>query len=58
MVPEGALMTFSFVAIGASLGGTAALQVLLSALPGDFPAALALVLHRGKDSDESLGIAS
>lgn len=54
MVPEGALMAFSFVAIGASLGGTDALQVLLPALPGDFPAALALVLHRGRDSDESL----
>lgn len=54
MVPEGALMAFSLVVIGTSLGGTDALQVLLPALPGDFPAALALVLHRGRNSDASL----
>ena len=54
MVPEGALMAFSFVVIGTSWGGTNALRVLLPALPGDFRAVLALVLHRGRDSDETL----
>lgn len=47
-------MAFRFVAIGASLGGTRALQLLLGALPADFPAALSVVLHRGRDSDELL----
>lgn len=47
-------MAFRFIAIGTSLGGTSALQVLLPALPGNFPAALTVVLHRGSDSGESL----
>lgn len=42
------------IAIGASLGGTSAMQVLLPELPEDFPAAVALVLHRGKGSDDIL----
>lgn len=47
-------MAFRFIAVGTSLGGTMALQVLLPALPGDFPGALAVVLHRGKESDDAL----
>ena len=47
-------MTSRFIAIGASLGGTNALRVLLPALPPAFAAALTLVLHRGKGSDETL----
>ena len=54
MVPEGALMAIRFVAIGVSLGGTNALRAFLPALPENFPATLAVVFHRGKDSDESL----
>ena len=42
------------VAIGTSLGGTAALQVLLPTIPPDFPAAVALVFHRGQGSDDTL----
>lgn len=47
-------MAFRLVAIGTSLGGTKALQVLLPALPADFPAALTVLLHRGRDSDQAL----
>lgn len=47
-------MAFRLVAIGTSLGGTKALQVLLPTLPADFPAALTVVLHRGRDSDQTL----
>lgn len=54
MVPEDAMMPSPFVVIGTSLGGTHALRLLLPALPPDFPAPLTVVLHRGKDSDESL----
>lgn len=42
------------VVIGASLGGTKAVSALLSALPGHFPLPLAIVLHRGVDSDATL----
>lgn len=48
-------MKGSIVVVGASLGGLAALQTLLPALPEDFPWPLAIVQHRlrdghGKDS--------
>jgi two-component system, chemotaxis family, protein-glutamate methylesterase/glutaminase len=45
---------YSIVVIGASLGGTKAICSLLSALPGHFPLPLAIVLHRGIDSDATL----
>lgn len=45
---------YGIVVIGASLGGTKAFGYLLDALPGDFPIPLAIVLHRGVDSDASL----
>ena len=47
-------MASRFIAIGASLGGTNALRVLLPALPRAFPAAVTLVLHRGQGSGETL----
>lgn len=48
------MRTIRLVAIGASLGGTSALRSLLGALPADFGAALAVVLHRGRQSDDAL----
>jgi len=42
------------VAIGASLGGLRAVSMLLSALPGDFAAALLVAQHRRADVDSSL----
>lgn len=38
-------LRIELVAIGASAGGVEALSMLLQALPADFPAALAIVLH-------------
>ncbi|MBI4383929.1 MAG: chemotaxis protein CheB [Nitrospinae bacterium] len=38
-----------FVAIGASLGGSDALRVLLSGLPENFPAPVGVVLHRDRE---------
>lgn len=54
MVPEAALTMIRLVAMGASLGGTSALRVLLAALPADFGAALAVALHRSKESGAPL----
>ena len=54
MVPKGALVPIRFVAIGVSMGGTHALRILLPGVPANFPATLALVFHRSKDSDGSL----
>lgn len=42
------------ISIGASLGGLTAVQTILSALPVDFQGAIAIVLHREKDSGEML----
>lgn len=39
-------MTCSIVAVGASLGGRAALRVLLQRLPADFPLPIAIAQHR------------
>ncbi|MGB3200510.1 MAG: chemotaxis protein CheB [Nodosilinea sp.] len=47
-------MGYELVAIGTSLGGLSALKTLLRSLPTDFPAALAIVQHRHKESDQSL----
>lgn len=49
-------MAIKMIAIGASLGGTAALQVLLPMLPAQLSATVALVFHRGHDGDDTLGI--
>lgn len=37
------------VVVGASMGGVAAVEAILAALPPDFPCALAVVLHRGSE---------
>ncbi len=47
-------MVFEIVVVGTSSGGLKALTVLLSALPATFPLAVAIVQHRGKDSELSL----
>lgn len=43
-----------FIAIGTSLGGTSALQVLLPTLPRDLEAAVTLVFHRAQDAGDTL----
>lgn len=42
------------IAIGASLGGLAALQSVLSALPADLPASVIVAQHRRADSESRL----
>jgi two-component system chemotaxis response regulator CheB len=42
------------IVIGASLGGMKALRTILRSLPPAFPDAIAVVLHRHRDADESL----
>ncbi len=42
------------IVIGGSLGGMKALRKILAGLPESFPEAIAVVLHRQKDTDESL----
>lgn len=54
MVYQGMLIKPHLVAIGTSLGGTAALQVLLPTLAPDFSAAFALVFHRAQGTDDTL----
>lgn len=56
MVQQDPLMITRFIGIGASMGGTAALEVLLPALPPDLPAAVTLVFHRAQGSDQTLGL--
>lgn len=48
-------MTYELIAVGTSLGGLSALKSLLKFLPTKFPAALAIVQHRHKESDQVLG---
>ncbi|HEY9805727.1 MAG TPA: chemotaxis protein CheB [Candidatus Obscuribacterales bacterium] len=45
---------FELVVVGTSLGGLAALEILLKGLPRNFPAAVAIVQHRHKDSNLGL----
>lgn len=47
-------MAFEIVVIGASYGGLAALQILLSDLSPEFPLPLVIVQHRKKDGDDGL----
>lgn len=49
-----ALQKYELVVIGCSLGGMHALQVVLSALPADFPLPIAIVQHRYRTSNEGL----
>ncbi|MBW4628442.1 MAG: chemotaxis protein CheB [Brasilonema octagenarum HA4186-MV1] len=50
-------MTIQFIAIGTSLGGLEALEVLLAGLPKNFPVPVAIVQHRYKSSDDKLRVA-
>ncbi|NJN92448.1 MAG: chemotaxis protein CheB [Leptolyngbyaceae cyanobacterium RM2_2_4] len=45
---------FKLVVIGTSLGGLSALKLLLAELPDDFPAAIAVVQHRHRDSEDRM----
>nr|WP_290221232.1 chemotaxis protein CheB [Trichocoleus desertorum] len=45
---------FELVVVGTSLGGLSALEILLKGLPSNFPAAVAIVQHRHKDSNIGL----
>ncbi len=45
---------FELVVVGTSLGGLSALETLLKGLPSNFPAAVAIVQHRHKDSNLGL----
>lgn len=47
-------MTMKFIAIGASLGGTSALQTLLPTVPASWATALALVFHRAQGAGDTL----
>ena len=47
-------MNFELVVVGTSWGGLHALRTILAGLPAGFPLALAVVQHRGKDSDDAL----
>jgi two-component system chemotaxis response regulator CheB len=49
MVPE-------LVVVGTSLGGLSALEILLGGLPKAFPLPIAVVQHRGVESDETLAL--
>lgn len=46
-------MSYEIVVMGASLGGRQVIETLLAGLPADFPAPLLVVLHRGKEPDET-----
>ncbi len=48
-------MAYELIVIGTSLGGLSALKILLGALPKEFSAAIAVVQHRHRESDPSLG---
>ncbi|GAB4380919.1 MAG: chemotaxis protein CheB [Elainellaceae cyanobacterium] len=48
-------MAFELVAVGTSLGGLSALKTMLKGIPGGFAAAIAIVQHRHRESDNILG---
>src|SRR5262245_46455679 len=48
------MMSFEFVAVGTSLGGFQALQIVLGGLPKDFPLPVGVVQHRRYDDCEEL----
>ena len=49
-------MAFELVAIGTSMGGLDALEMIFANLPRDFPAAVAVVQHRHQASDRKLSV--
>lgn len=48
-------MAYELIVIGTSLGGLSALKTVLGALPQDLSAAVAVVQHRHRESDQGLG---
>jgi two-component system, chemotaxis family, protein-glutamate methylesterase/glutaminase len=52
--PRRGAKQFDIIVVGTSLGGLNALRKLLSGLPRDFPAPVAVVQHRHKASNEAL----
>ena len=48
-------MTYELVVIGASWGGLNALEIILKGLPEDFPLAVAITQHRGRNTGSLLG---
>jgi two-component system chemotaxis response regulator CheB len=46
-------MDVELVAVGTSYGGLQALSILLEGIPATFPAAIAIVQHRSRDSDDT-----
>ena len=53
VLPE-AQVTYELIVIGCSMGGMHALEILLGALPKDFPLPIAVVQHRFRTSNEAL----
>ena len=53
-VESAALRAYEVVAIGCSMGGMHALEMIFHALPQDFPVPLVVVQHRYKTSNDSL----
>jgi two-component system chemotaxis response regulator CheB len=53
VLPE-AHKQFKLVAIGCSMGGMRALEIILSTLPEDFPLPIVIVQHRYRTSNDSL----
>lgn len=49
-----AKVAFPVIAMAASVGGLKALSAILSVLPADFPAAIAIVMHLSPDHDSVL----
>jgi two-component system chemotaxis response regulator CheB len=49
-------MATELVVVGTSLGGLAALQIVLGSLPQHFPLAVAVVQHRGLDPNDVLSL--
>ena len=47
-------MAYDLVAIGTSLGGLSALKTLLRSFTREFPAAITIVQHRHRESDQAL----
>lgn len=47
-------MPYELIAIGTSLGGLSAMRTLLQCIPKAFPAAMVIVQHRHRESDQAL----
>jgi two-component system, chemotaxis family, protein-glutamate methylesterase/glutaminase len=49
-------MSHELIVIGTSLGGLSALEILFGGLPSEFSLPIAVVQHRGVESDETLAL--